>query len=177
MMAPMESGGEGSGEELGDDVYGELRRIAARMFEGERSGHTLQPTALVHEVWLRLGDSEATPEDRSAFLAMAARAMRNALVDHARRRNAEKRGGGAARVTLMDAGSEEADGDVDLLDLDAALVLLAERDPELARIVDLRTFAGLTLAETAAATGMSFKQVRNGWDMARAFLRRELREE
>ena len=163
--------------ELSPELYAELRAIAGSLFEDERRGHTLQPTALVHEVWLRLGGSERSADDRRAFLALAAHGMRNALVDHARRRNALKRGSGRRGTTLVDLQMDDGASEVELLDLDAALERLAERDEELARVVELRTFGGLTLAETAAATGLSFKQVRNAWDLARAFLRRELRTE
>ena len=155
-------------------LYAELHRLASVMMADERRGHTLQPTALVNEAWLRLGEPSADVDERRAFVARSATAMRRVLVDHARKRNAEKRGDGRSRRTLVDGLALAAAADVDLLDLEAALERLEERDASLVRVVELRFFGGLTLEEVAAATQLSVKQVRNAWDLARALLRREL---
>jgi RNA polymerase sigma-70 factor, ECF subfamily len=144
----------------------------------EREGHTLQPTALGHEAWLRLGDQpNARWESRTQFFAIAAQMMRRVLVDHARTRHALKRGAGVVQVSLGDA-DRPADGTeidaVDLLALDEALARLAELDPQKARLVDLRYFAGFSIPEAAAALGVSPATVGREWAVARMWLRREL---
>jgi len=157
-------------------VYDELRRLAASALRRERADHTLQPTALVHEAFLRLVDvPDAHWHDRSHFVAIAARAMRRVLVDHARGRNALKRGSAEVRVPLddVDVPSGES-GDVDLVALDDVLERLAALDERQARIVELRFFGGLTVDETAALIGSSPRTVKRDWHMARAWLRREL---
>lgn len=156
-------------------VYQELRRLAERYLQGERSGHTLQPTALTHEAYLRLaGQRDAQWEGKSHFLGVAARAMRSVLVDHARRRKAQKRGGGVALLSL-DATTIAAQAKpVAFDDLDQALVALAERSERQARVVELRYFAGLTIEETAEALGVSPVTVKRDWALARAWLYREL---
>jgi len=156
-----------------DDVYEDLRRLAEAYFRRQDPGHTLQPTALVHEAWLRLAQGPAIA-DREHFLAVAATAMRQILVDHARRRGAAKRGGDASRITLDDAVSPAPAPALDLLDLDAALTMLARLDPRKARVVELRFFAGLTLAEVAAVLHVSAVTIGTDWRMARAWLSREL---
>jgi len=158
-------------------VYEELRRLAARYLKGERPGHTLQPTALAHEAYLRLvGQRESSWQGRSHFLGVAARAMRSVLVDHARRRKAIKRGGGQAPVpldaTLIVAGSLPVAFD----DLDRALDDLAKLSERQARVVELRYFAGLTIEETAEVLGISPVTVKRDWALARAWLYRELSE-
>ncbi len=152
-------------------VYDELRRLARRELRRERVDHTVQPTALVNELYLRLlQQRDATWQNRAQFFAVAAQLMRRVLVDHARARVAAKRGGGAPRVSL-DAGLElPADGGVDLLALDRELTRLAELDPDQARIVELRFFSGLTIDETAAAIGRSPRTVKREWRLARAWL-------
>jgi RNA polymerase sigma factor (TIGR02999 family) len=159
-------------------VYDELRRQAQRALRREDAGHTLQPTALVHEAYLRLAD-RAPPrwEGRAHFLGIAARCMRQVLVDAARARKADKRGGDAQAVTLGAlevAPATAREGEVDLLALDDALARLAEFDPAKARLVELRYFAGLTLDETAQALGVSPATVSREWSVARRWLRREL---
>jgi RNA polymerase sigma factor (TIGR02999 family) len=165
-------------------VYDELRRQARQALGREGMGHTLQATALVHEAWLRLGDQhDARWEGRGQFFAIAAQVMRRVLVDHARTRRALKRGGGAVQVSLGDAeragGLGEASGGmpldaVDVLALDDALARLAALDPQKARLVDLRYFAGLSIPEAAAVLGVSPATVGREWAVARMWLRREL---
>jgi|SRR5271169_3105902 len=154
-------------------VYGELHRLAEIHLRRERAGHTLQPTAVIHEAYLRLVDSDVKWQNRAHFFAVAAQTMRRILVDHARSREAKKRGGGSPRSLLVIASSTEPRG-VDLLDLDDALTKLAEMDPNRARVVELRFFGGLTLAQTAEAVGESVATVKRDWTFARAFLHREL---
>lgn len=152
-------------------VYQELRRIAARHLSGERAGHTLSPTALVHEAWLRLSaEARFAPEDRRQFFAIAARRMRQVLVDHARRRDAAKRGGGErAEVTL--SGLAEDGGDpVDILALDQALQRLEAADARKAQVVELRYFAGIEMTDIADLLGVSRATAQRDWEVARAFL-------
>ena len=170
-------------EALARLVYAELRRRAARALRREGEGHTLQPTALVHEAWLRLdGQHDASWESRTQFFAVAAQMMRRVLVDHARTRRALKRGGAPMQVTLGEvdraavtpaAGPDTMDA-VDLLALDDALARLAALDPRKARLVELRYFAGLSIPECAAALGISQATVGREWVVARIWLRREL---
>ncbi len=155
-------------------VYDELRRLSAARLRQERAGHTLQCTALVHEVYLKLADSDARFNDRHHFLAAAAQAMRRILIDHARGRNAAKRGGGAAKVELLDLDAAIDHDPGELLDLDAALTDLATQDAELARLVELRFFAGLSVPEAGDALGMSPATVKRRWAYARAWLQRHL---
>lgn len=170
------AGETGASEELVPLVYAELRRQARRVLRREGEGHTLQPTALVHEAWLRLdGQHDARWESREQFFAVAATMMRRVLVDHARARRARKRGGGGAQVTLGEAAHAVATAeDVDVLALDDALGRLATIDPRKARLVELRYFAGLTMPEAAAALGVSLATVGREWAVARMWLRREL---
>jgi RNA polymerase sigma factor (TIGR02999 family) len=156
-------------------VYGELRRIAARYLRRERTGHSLQATALVHDAYLRLlKDEDLSFQNRAHFLGIAARSMRQILVEHARARDAAKRGGERRRVTLDESVAAGEPRDVDLLALDAALERLAARDAQHARIVELRFFGGLTNEETAEALNVSPATVKRAWAVARAWLFREL---
>jgi RNA polymerase sigma-70 factor, ECF subfamily len=162
-------------------VYSELRRQAGLALRREGEGHTLQPTALVHEAWLRLGDQhDAQWESRTQFFAIAAQTMRRVLLDHARTRLALKRGGGAVQVTLggVDRAAANAEGApldaVDVIALDDALARLAELAPPKARLVDLRYFAGLSIPEAAEVLGVSTATVGREWAIARMWLRREL---
>ena len=158
-------------------VYGELRAIAARYLRGEWAGHTLQPTALVHEAYMRLVDQrEVEWQNRAHFFGVAAQLMRRLLVDHARGRNRRKRGGGLLMVPLEEndvAGPAPDDG-LDLVALDDALERLAALSPQQARVVELRYFGGLSIEETAEVLGVSTMTVKRGWAMARAWLHREL---
>lgn len=160
-------------------VYDELRGLAARLM-GQRGGHTLQATALVHEAWLKLARRERAGDGwdgRAHFLAVAARAMRQVLVNHARDRGAQKRGGEAMRVTLDEAiGAVEVDA-VEVLALDDALQRLAQLDPRQAKVVELRSFGGLSIEEVATALGVGLTTVKADWRFARAWLRREFPNE
>jgi RNA polymerase sigma factor (TIGR02999 family) len=156
-------------------VYGELRRIAARHLLREQPGHTLQPTALVHEAYLRLVGQDADRwNDRAHFVAIASHMMRRVLVDHARTRLRDKRGGGATAVTLSAAENEGAVWQAEILDVDRALTHLAEMDETKARLVELRFFGGLTMEESAASMNLSLSTAERHWRVARAFLVREL---
>ena len=156
-------------------VYDELRRLAARLLRGERAGHTIQPTSLVHEAYLRLVDATGLhPESRAHFFGIAARAMRQVLVDHARRRAAAKRGGGLDRITLVEGVAGEEDRAYELLELEEALERYAAIDARAARVVELRVFGGLTGDEAAAVLGVSRRTVDGDWAMAKMWLTREL---
>ncbi|MFO7587727.1 MAG: sigma-70 family RNA polymerase sigma factor [Gemmatimonadota bacterium] len=152
-------------------LYEDLRAVAEREMRREASGHTLQPTALVHEAYLRLTGAAESAADRAHFLAIAARAMRQVLVDHARRRSAAKRGGGMAPTTLTDGiGGGPLDAE-EILALDRALETL---EPRQRRVVECRFFAGMEETEIAAALDLSERTVRRDWAKARAWLYREL---
>jgi RNA polymerase sigma factor (TIGR02999 family) len=165
-------GNLGARDELMPLVYDELRRRAAAYLRRERGGHTLQPTALVHEAYLRMVDQRASWRNRSQFFGVAAEMMRRILVDRARARRAAKRSGQWARVTLDDAVAvtRSADVDVDVLDLDAALTRLAALDPRKSRIAELRFFGGLSLQETGEVLEVSVATVERDWQFARAWL-------
>ena len=158
-------------------IYPELRRIAGRYLRRERPDHTLQPTALVHEIFLQLVDQRyATWDNRAQFFAVAAQLMRRILVDHARSRQALKRGGSITKVALEIQGVDVSADPVaaEVLAVDQALERLAEQDPDQARIVELRFFAGLTVEETAHVVRRSARTVKREWRLAKAWLFREL---
>lgn len=158
-------------------LYDELRRLARACMRGERPDHTLPPTALANEAWLRLANSQATDfADAGAFFAAAATTLRRILVEHGRRRSRQKRGGGRSRVDLPPDDLAAPQRDEQLLALDAALVRLAEVAPMKARLVELRFFAGLSVAEAATLLGSSERTVARDWRVARAFLHAELQE-
>jgi RNA polymerase sigma factor (TIGR02999 family) len=162
-------------DELLPQVYPELRSLAARYFRSERRAHTLQPTALVHEVYLRLAESNSGLRGgRAQLLALAAKAMRSILIDHARRRNAEKREGAHRRVTLELIDRQGTPYQVDLLALHEALERLDRDEPVKSQVVELRFFGGLSIEETAEALGISTGTVKRQWTTARAWLFREL---
>ncbi|HEY7169276.1 MAG TPA: ECF-type sigma factor [Vicinamibacterales bacterium] len=160
--------------EVAPAVYNELRRLAAAYMRRERPGQSLQATALVHEAYLRLAGAGTPWTDRQHFLGIAARSMRQILVERARARGAQKRWGGMNRVTLTETVAAAAHEDALLPALDEALARLETIDPEQAKIVELRYFAGLSIEETAAALGLSPATVKRRWTMARAWLFREL---
>jgi RNA polymerase sigma factor (TIGR02999 family) len=154
-------------------VYDQLRRIAGRYMRSERRGHTLQPTVLVNEAYLRLVDQKrARWRNRAQFFAIASRLMRRILVDHARHRAAKGRG--STHVTLEEEALPAAEKSAEVVTLDEALEGLAEIDPRKARIIELRIFGGLTIEETAEVEGVSCSTVKNEYRAARAWLRREI---
>lgn len=168
-------GDQGALQKLMPVVYEELRRLAGHYLRLERPGHTLQPTALLHEAFLRLvGQREVVWQNRAHFFGIAAQMMRRILVDHARRKMAAKRDASAYRVELALPEGEAEDREPELLALDEALTQLEELDPRQARIVELRFFGGLTVEETAEVTGVSTRTVKREWRTARAWLRSEL---
>ncbi len=170
--------GEGdpcASEKLFSLLEAELRSLAAGYLRNERPGHTLQATALVNEAFLRMvGKQPVAWQSRSHFFGVAAKAIRRVLIDHARKRDAQKRGGRNTPATLHDEHAITPDGQLDLVALDDALSRLAELDERQARVVELRFFAGLTVAETAETLGVSDRTVEGDWSMARAWLKREL---
>jgi RNA polymerase sigma factor (TIGR02999 family) len=159
-------------------VYQELRRRAARQLRGERRGHTLQPTALVHEAYLRLVDQRRNVwQNRGQFFGVACQMMRRILVDHARAHRREKRSGQWARVTLDEAVRATPPVDVDVLDLDSALTRLAAFDPRKSQLAELRFFGGLSLEEASDVVGISIATAERDWQAARTWLFKELRSE
>lgn len=173
-------GGKQAGDRVLAAVYDELHRTARRYMAREQAGHTLQPTALVNEAYLRLIDQHTAWRDRSHFHAVAAQLMRRILVDQARARRAAKRAGEPCSIAVDDVAGgmgTGAAGDaagVDLLALERCLDALAMLDPRQAKVVELRYFGGLTIAETAAVLGVSHTIIEREWKLARAWLRREL---
>jgi RNA polymerase sigma-70 factor (ECF subfamily) len=178
LLIEWNNGRNGALQDLLPLVYGELRRLAAQRLRRERPDHTLQPTALVHEAYIRLVDQRRVRwENRAHFYGVAAHVMRRILVDRARARKADKRGGGWERVTLVGDKTPNGGRDVDVLSLDDALQRLAALDPQQERIVELRYFGGLTLEETAEVIGISTATVKREWAIARAWLRAELSDQ
>jgi RNA polymerase sigma factor (TIGR02999 family) len=157
------------------ELYEELRVLAARHLRGERPGHVLQPTELVHEAYLRMqGRASVAITRRTHFMAVASKAMRHVLVDHARARLADKRGGGATHVTVGPGSAITKEHSAKVLDVEEALAKLALVDPKVERIVEMKFFAGMTEVEIADVLGVSDRTVRTQWAFARAWLRREL---
>jgi RNA polymerase sigma factor (TIGR02999 family) len=177
LLLAWRGGDEGALERLVPLVHQELRQIARRCMAGERAGHSLQATALVNEAYLRLVDAQHVNwQDRTHFLAMSARLMRRVLVDHARSRGYQKRGGDAVRVTF-DEGLEVGDEPPrDLVALDDALHALAKFDGRKSRVIELRFFGGLSVEETASVLEVSPDTVLRDWRLAKAWLLREMRD-
>jgi len=178
LLRRLGTGDEAAESRLASLVHVELRRMAARFLAGERAAKTLQPTALVHEAWMRIvPNASGELNGRGHFMAIAARAMRQILVEHARARDSRKRGGGWQRVSLsaIPPGLDPEAALNDLLDLDDALARLAEAHPRAARVVELRLFGGLTISETGEALGVSHATVDEDWILAKAWLARALR--
>lgn len=176
LLLEWRSGRQEARDELWPFIYEELRRLAGRYMRDQKAGHTLQATALVHEAYVRLVGAEVAGESRGQFIALAARAMRSILVDHARARGRAKRGGDAARVTLDEGvlvGGDRLEG---LLEIDRALERLAEHDPRKADVVELHTFGGLTHGEIAEVLKVSESTVRADMRFARAWLQATLRD-
>lgn len=174
LLQQLSRGRQGAADDLLPMVYGELRRIAHRQLKGERAGHTLDTTALVHEAYLRLGLGRISWNDRVHFFAVAARAMRRVLIDYAQARRAAKRGGGAADVTLDDSIAAPERRIDDFLAIDEALNRLEQLDPRQVMVVECHVFAGMSLDDTAAALDISPATVSRDWALARAFLNRAL---
>jgi len=176
LLQGLRRGDRAAHQALHDGLYRELRAIAGALVRGRGEGQTLQPTALVHEAWLKLGASNTLEvHDRAHFLAIAAGAMRQILVDHARRRRAVKRGGGMRAVTLDSIDAvDDAAAPLDVLAVDECLVRLSRLDARQAQVVEMRVFAGMSVDETAEVLGVSPRTVELDWRMARAWLMREL---
>ncbi|MFT5052436.1 MAG: RNA polymerase sigma factor (TIGR02999 family) [Chlamydiales bacterium] len=175
LLGRMADGDAAAAEELLPLIYDELRRLAAKRMGQERSDHTLQATALVHEAYMRLaGPKQTRWNDRAHFFRTAARAMRAVLVDHARARQAQKRGGGLAAVELGPDIAQSERPPLDVLILDETLQRLTERDEQLGKIAELHFFGGLTHEEVAEAMDVSVRTIERGWRTARAWLQTEL---
>ena len=175
ILRDIRDGTEHSAERLLSLVYTELKRIAAQKMAGEAPGNTLQPTALVHEAWMKLvGDGDPHFENRAHFFSAAAEAMRRILVDSARRRHAAKRGSSAAREELKEEHWVEHGPSDELLAVDEALDILAKEDPLAANLVKLRYFAGMNMNEVATTMGMPLRSTEALWTFARAWLRRQI---
>lgn len=170
-----EGGDDAAAHRAFELVYDELHHLATDLMRAERADHTLQPTALVHEAYCRLVDQRRVGwRNRAHFFGIAARAMREILVDHARRRAAAKRGGDWKRITLHDGLSIATSSESEVLDLDRALTRLAELDGRMARVVELRVFVGMTAHEAAHVLGISKRTVQRDWLVAKMWLSREL---
>ena len=175
MLGPGTEGDGGWGDaRLVERLYQELHALAGAYMRAERTGHTLQTTALVHEAYLRLGGREGMWEDENHFLRTAARTMRRVLIDHARRKRAAKKGGAWKREPLDRVVETLENSAEDLLGMDEALDQLSSTDPRLARVVEFRFFCGFTVEETARALGISKTTVKEDWTLAKAWLRREM---
>jgi RNA polymerase sigma factor (TIGR02999 family) len=176
VLEDMKKGDNRAADKLLPLVYDEFRALARHYLAQERANHTLQPTALVHEAYMKLVDQTRVDwQGRSHFFAVAAQAMRRILVDHARSRQRDKRGGGRARVILDDDVALSPQKDEDVLALDESLQRLAKLDPRQAKVVELRFFGGMSVEEVAQALGVSKRTVEGDWTFARAWLSRELR--
>lgn len=175
LLEAISGGDRQAADRLMSLLYDEFRRLAADYLNRERAQHTLQPTALVHEAFLRMvNQRNVNWQGRSHFFAIGAQAMRRILVDHARQKKREKHGGGRQRIELAEGMTISKERDEDLLAIDDALEELANIDPRQAKIVELRFFGGLTVAEVAEVLGVSKRTVESEWTMVRAWLRREL---
>lgn len=175
LLSRWRAGEQGAANELVNLVYEELHRIAAREMHREQAGHTLQTTAVVHEAYLRIVQSEpAAWTDRAHFFAIAATQLRRVLLDHARRRQSEKRGGGAIHHSLLESDGGSVVLDERLLAVDEALGRLESLDPRAAQIVELRFFGGLTERETAEALGISVATLKRDWEFAKTWLTGQL---
>jgi len=174
LLAEWSKGDRAALEALMPLVYGELRRVAGGYLKQEKSGHTLSPTALVHEAYLRLVTQKVPWQSRAHFFSVAAQMMRRILVDHARSHRYAKRGGGAITLTLDQAVAASEEREIDLVALDDALQTLAKLDERQSRMVELRFFGGLSIEETSAVLGVSAPPVKREWASARAWLYREI---
>ena len=174
LLSAWAEGDEGALQELMPLVYHELRRIAKHHMSGQPPGHTLQPTALIHEAFVKLIGGDQRFRNRTHFFAVASMAMRQVLVNHANARLASKRGGGAVNISIADGEAAVQREARDVLALDEALKALHAMDPRKSRVVELRYFGGMRIAETSEALGVSPVTVTRDWQAARAWLAREL---
>ena len=174
ILQAMGSGDPSAAEHLLPLIYAELHRLAASYMRRERKDHTLQPTALINEAYLRLANEKLAWQNRQHFIGVAANVMRRVLVDHARAHNAGMRGGGAQRVELEEGIALSKERSEDLLSLDDALTRLAKGNARQANVVELRYFGGLSVEETAAVLGIAPRSVKRDWSLARMWLYREL---
>ncbi len=174
LLAGLEAGQRGAGEALLPLLYEELRAQARRQMRQEGPGHTLQTTALVHEAYLRLAGRRSGWESKAHFVRVAAQAMRRVLIDHARRKRADKRGGERTREPLDQVTEVMEEVSSDLLAVDEALEKLSEIDERMAQVVEVRFFGGLTVEETARVMGVSPGTVKNDWTLAKAWLKAEV---
>jgi len=170
LLAAVERDEAGALEALTSEIYPELKRLAHLQLARERPGHTLSTTAIVHEAYIRLSSDNRSFTDRNHFFRVASTVMRHLHVDHARRRNADKRGGGVPALTLQEALVGGHDDSVAVLALDDAIREIAAIDPKLEKIIECRCFAGLTVNETADVLGMSVRTTERSWQRARAYL-------
>jgi RNA polymerase sigma-70 factor, ECF subfamily len=178
LLQSARAGDPRAGEKLYPLVYDELRRLASAYMRRERPGHTLQATALIHEAYLRMtGGKIVEAQNRSHFIAIAAKVMRRVLVDHARMHNAGMHGGGQKRIDLEHAGAASSGTPADLIEIDRALERLEQIAPRQAKVVELRFFAGLSVEETAALLHVAPRSVKRDWAMARIWLYKEIRKE
>ncbi len=178
ILQDLSAGDQRAADKLLPLVYDELRRLAAVYFSRERTDHTLQPTALVHEAYLRLIDQRETEwQNRAHFFGVAANMMRRILIDHARAHASEKHGGNRTRITLDKSVSFPNRNEIDLVAIDEALHVLAKLDETQSRIVELRFFGGLTIEETAEVLNISPATVKREWQMAKAWLYERMKDE
>lgn len=175
LLKAMRTGDEHAAEQLLPLVYQELHRLARSYMRGERAEHTLQPTALINEAYLRLAQGDIDWQNREHFIGVAARVMRRVLVDYARQHNAKIRGGGLKRVELEEWLAISPERIDEVVSLDEALSRLAEENPRQARVVELRYFGGLSFEQIAALLGIAERSVKRDWAVARVWLYRELR--
>jgi len=175
LLEDLNSGKIEAEEKLLPLIYDELHALASYFMRDERAGHTLQTTALVHEAYLRLSGMKNDPlNNKTHYMRLAATAMRRVLIDHARKKNSLKGGGGRRRELIEMADEFWTDSAIDPIELDQAIEKLAKLDSNLAQIVELRFFAGLTVDETACVIGLSPRTVKYDWKMAKAWLKKEL---
>jgi len=174
LLQRMEGGDNDAANQLVPLLYQELRRMAGAYLRHERPNHTLQPTALVNEAYLKLVDQKQEWQNRSHFFGVASQLMRRILVDYARGHQAAKRGGGAGKLSLDEAMIASPQNAAAVLALDETLSRLSEVDPQLVRVVEMRVFGGLSIEETAAALGVSPATVKRNWSMAKAWLTQEM---
>jgi len=175
LLSDLNAGKTGAEEALLPLVYDELHALARHYMKAEGPGHTLQTTALVHEAYLRLaGDQLGSYNDKTHYMRLAARVMRRVLIDYARRKRAQKKGGGWQKCPLEMVDGFEVDSSIDLLVLDEALEKLAEMDPQLCELVELRYFGGLTVEESAQVLKVSSRTVKSSWKMAKVWLKQQI---